>query len=136
MEAPAPAAHRSHAPATRARARGSLEGLAVVDDGHHVLHIAVRVLPVPQMLGPAELLPPLYLRNRRVSTARHGRHHAPADRSTPGTSVGLRLKDCGAGGATYANRSSSIKTDYSKFRISGLEIWLHILIIQISLQRL
>lgn len=27
-----------------------LEGLAVVDDGDHVLDIAVRVLPVPQVL--------------------------------------------------------------------------------------
>ena len=36
----------------------------------------------------------------------------------PAPQQGLRLKDCGAGGgATYANRSSSIKTDYSKFRI-------------------
>lgn len=28
----------------------SLEGLAVVDDGDHVLHVAVRVLPVLQVL--------------------------------------------------------------------------------------
>jgi hypothetical protein len=28
----------------------SLKGLAVIDDGDHVLHVAVWVLPIPQML--------------------------------------------------------------------------------------
>lgn len=87
-------------PPARARARGSLEGLAVVDDGHHVLHIAVRVLPVPQMLVPVQL------RLLLVPEEPGGQHGParpaprPADRPTPGTSAGAqteRLRGWGGG---------------------------------------
>lgn len=61
----------------------SLEGLAVVDDGHHVLHVAVRLLAVPQVLLLVQLrlllVPGDTARIRAASRARRGvatgRHH-------------------------------------------------------------
>lgn len=92
MRRPPAATARTRLPRPAARARGSLEGLAVVDDGHHVLHIAVRVLPVPQMLVPVQL------RLLLVPAEPGGQHGParpaprPADRSTPGTSVGAQTE--------------------------------------------